>query len=151
MINRPGPSEPHLAGRSISRTRRTLATFGGLAVFLTAAFGFAPAASAVRLPPPGGAPVAPPPPPATTAAAHFPLWAVIAIVAATVVLSIATTLVTLALEHMRRVRRTPGAATEPQTGVQTPSATAEPEAGQGDILSSHQHLAGHEMYRPGSP
>jgi hypothetical protein len=38
-------------------------------------------------------------------AAHFPLWAVIAIVAATVVLSVATTLVTLAIEHMHQARR----------------------------------------------
>jgi hypothetical protein len=33
---------------------------------------------------------------------HFPLWAIVAIVAATVILSIATTLITLTLEHMRR-------------------------------------------------
>jgi hypothetical protein len=82
--------------------------------------------------------------------AHFPLWATVALVAATVVLSVATTLVTLALEHVRRARRTPAAAAEPRAGVQIPSATAEPEAGQGEILASHQHLADYDMYRPGS-
>jgi hypothetical protein len=149
MINRPAPSEPHLAGRSISRTRRTLATFGGLAVFLTAAFGFAPAASAVRLPPPGGAPVAPPPPPATTAAAHFPLWAVIAMVAATVVLSVATTLVTLSLDHLRRARRTPAVAADPQAHAQTPSITAGPKAEQGELLTGHHYVAGHDVQAGG--
>jgi hypothetical protein len=82
--------------------------------------------------------------------AHFPLWAIVALVAATVVLSVATTLVTLSLEHMRRARRTPVAAAGSQAGAQTPSATAEPEAGQGEILASHQHLADYDMYRPGS-
>jgi hypothetical protein len=149
MIHRPAPPQPHLAGRGIPRTRRTLATLSGLAVFLTAAFGFAPAASAVRLPPPGGFPVAPPPPPATTAAAHFPLWAVIAIVAATVVLSVATTLVTLSLDHLRRARRTPAVAAEPQAHAQTPSITAGPEAEQGEILIGHYYMAGHDKQADG--
>ena len=61
--------------------------------------------------------------------------------AATVVLSVATTLITLSLEHMRRARRT-AATPVPQAGPPTPSATAEPPAGQGDILSSRHHLAG---------
>jgi len=70
-------------------------------------------------------------------AAHFPLWAVIAIVAATVVLSVATTLITLSLEQMRRARRTPAAVAEPQAGAQVPSTMAEPESEQGEILASH--------------
>jgi hypothetical protein len=73
------------------------------------------------------------------AAAHFPLWAVIAIVVATVVLSVATTLVTLSLEQMRRARSTPAAVPEPQAGAQVPSRTAEPEAEQGEILASHHY------------
>jgi hypothetical protein len=129
MIHRPAPSQPRLAGRGIARTRRALTTFSGLAAFLIAAIGLAPAASATHVPP--GPPVPPPPPPATTAAAHFPLWAVIAIVAATVVLSAATTLITLSLEHLHRARRTPAATAQPPASAQTPSATAEPGAEQG--------------------
>ena len=122
MTHRPASSRPH--------TRRTLTTLSGLAVFLTAAVSLAPAASAVRLPPPGGGGAPPPPPPSTTAAAHFPLWAVIAIVAATVVLSVATTLVTLSLEQMHRARHTSAAAAEPQTGAQILATAAGPEAEQ---------------------
>ena len=108
----------------------------------------APAALAGPLPPPGGPvtdPVPPPPPPAP-AAAHLPLWAVVTIVAATVVLSVATTLITL-------VAGTPAPGAPPQPApadMQSPSATAEPPAGQGDILSSHQHPAGHDMHRADS-
>ena len=69
--------------------------------------------------------------------------------AATAVLAVATTLITLALEHRRRARRTPAAA-GPQPGTQSPSATTEPPAGQDDILSSHQHQAGYDMHRADS-
>lgn len=139
MIHRSAASQPDRALRGIPRTRRALTTLSGLAVFLTVAIGFAPAASAIRLPPPGGSGAPPPPPPSTTAVAHFPLWAVIAIVAATVVLSVATTLVTLSLEQMRRARRTSAAVAEPQAGAQVPSRTAEPEAEQSEILASHHY------------
>jgi hypothetical protein len=71
-------------------------------------------------------------------------------VAATVVLSVATTLITLSLEHLRRARRMPAAATEPRAGVPTPATAAEPEAWQGEILSSHPHLADYDMYRADS-
>ena len=101
------------------------------------------------LPPPGGAvtdPVPPPPPPSPPAAAHLPLWAVVTIVAATAVLSVATTLITLTLEHRYRARRTLAAA----PGAPTRPATAEPPAGQGEILTSHQHLAGYDMHRADS-
>jgi hypothetical protein len=147
MIHQPTSPQPRRAGRGISRTRRTLTTLSGLAAFITAAIGLAPAASATHVPPPGGGGAPPPPPPATTAAAHFPLWAIIAMVAATVVLSVATTLITLSLEHLRRDRRTPAAAAGPQASAQTPPATAEPVAEQAEILTSHQHLAGNDMYR----
>ena len=112
MNHRPASSQPRPPRRGIPGTRRMLAALGGLAVFLTAAIGLAPAAWAMPPPPgPSAAPV-PPPPPAAAVPAHFPLWAVVAIVAATVILSIATTLVTLSLEHMHRARRTPAAATQ---------------------------------------
>ena len=139
MIHRSTASQPDHALRGIPRTRRALTTLSGLGVFLTVAIGFVPAASAIRLPPPGGGGAPLPPPPSTTAAAHFPLWAVMAIVAATVVLSVATTLVTLSLEQMRRARRTPAAVAEPQAGTQVPSSTAEPESEQGEILASHHY------------
>jgi hypothetical protein len=148
MIHRSAPAWPRPAGRGIPRIRRWAT---GLAVAAIASLAGAPAALAVPLPPPGGAvtdPVSPPPPPAA-AAAYLPLWAVVAIVAATAVLSVATTLITLALEHRRRARRTPAAA-GPQPGAQTPSATAGPPAGQGDILSSHQRQAGYDMHRADS-
>jgi len=142
MIHRPAPPQPRLAARGIPRTRRSLTISGGLGVFLAAVIGLAPAASATHVPPgpPVAPPVPPPPPAVTTVAAHFPLWAVIAIVAATVVLSVATTLVTLAIEHMHRARRTPAAMAPPQAGAQAPSATAEPEAEPAGILS-RQHSA----------
>jgi hypothetical protein len=150
MIHQPAPSKPRRARRSIPCARRTLTMLGGLGVFLTAAIGLAPAAWAMFPPPePSAVPVPPPPPPAA-AAAHFPLWAVVAMVAATVVLSVATTLITLSLEHLRRARRMPAAAGEPEVGVPTPATAAEPEAEQGEILSSHPHLADYDMYRADS-
>ena len=56
--------------------------------------------------------------------------------AATVALSIATTLITLAIEHMHRARRA-SAATVHQAGAQAAPAIAEPEAEPGGILSGH--------------
>jgi hypothetical protein len=143
MIDQSASSQPRPAGRGIPRIRRWAA---GLAVAAIASLAGAPAALAGPLPPPG-VPVSdpvPPPPPAP-AAAYLPLWAVITIVAATAVLSAGTTLITLAVEHRHRARRTPAAA-GPQAGMQQPSATAEPPAWQGDILSSHQHPAGYDMH-----
>jgi hypothetical protein len=121
----------------------------GLAVAAIASLAGAPAALAVPLPPPGGATSDPvPPPPSTTAATHLPLWAVVTIVAATAVLSVATTLITLALEHRRRARRTAAA---PRTPASPPTpVAAEPPAGLGDTLSSHQHLTDHHTHRAGS-
>jgi hypothetical protein len=148
MTHQPAPPKPRRASRGIPCARRTLTTLGGLGVFLTAAIGLAPAAWATF--PPPEPPVAPPSPPPAAAAAHFPPWAVVAMVAGVVVLSVATTLITLSLEHLRRARRMPAAATEPRAGVLTPATTANPEAGQGEILSSHPHLADYEMYRANS-
>jgi hypothetical protein len=134
MIHRPASSQPRLAGRHIPGIRRTLATLGGLAVFLTAAIGLAPTASATPAPPePSFAPVPPLPPPAAVPA-HFPPWAIAAILAATIVLSVATTLITLALEHARWARREAAAIAESQASPRTPFTTP---AHQAEILSGH--------------
>ena len=149
MIHHSTSSQPRPAGRGIPRIR---AWATGLAAAALASLAGAPAALAGPLPPPGGAvtdPVPPPPPPAP-AAAHLPLWAVVAIVASTAVLSVATTLITLSLEHRRRARHTPASTPGAPPGAPTRPATAEPPAGQGDILSSHRHLAGYDMHRPDS-
>jgi hypothetical protein len=143
MIHRSASSQPRQAGRGIPHTRRTLTAFSGLMACIAAAVGLAPAASATRVPPPGGGGAPPPPPPAATVAAHFPLWAVVGLVAATVVLSVATTLITLSLEHMQRARRTRSA--EPQAGPQTPPATPQPQPDEGAILTSH--LGDYEIHR----
>ena len=150
MSHHSASSQPRPAGRGIPRIRRWAA---GLAVAAIASLAGAPAALAVPLPPPGGAvtdPVPPPPPPSATAAAYLPLWAVVTIVAATAVLSVATTLITLSLEHRLRGRRTPASAPGSPPGSPTRPATAEPPAGQGEILSSHRHLAGYDMHRADS-
>jgi hypothetical protein len=147
MIHQSASSQPRPAGPGIPRIRRWAT---GLVVAAIASLGGAPAALAVPLPPPGGAtgdPVIPSPPPPAPAAAHLPLWAVLTIVAATIVLSVGTTLVTLSLEHRRRARGTTAAAAGPSAGARTPSTAAEPPAGPGDILSSHQHPADHDMHR----
>ena len=142
MIRQPASSQPRLARRGILRIHWRAT---GLVVAAMAFLGGAPAALAVPLPPPdGGGPALPPPPP--TAAAYLPLWAVVAIVTATVVLSVATTLVTLSLEQMRRSRRTPTTAADPQARASIPSATAGPQAGHADLISSHHY----DMYRADS-
>jgi hypothetical protein len=109
MNHQPAPAQP-------PRIPRTLAGLGGLAVCLAAAIGLAPAAAATSAPPtPAVAPIPPPPP----APAHLPPWAIAAILAATVVLSVATTLITLALERLRWARRQAAATPEPHAS--TPS------------------------------
>jgi hypothetical protein len=148
MTHQPAPPKPLRASRGIPRARRALTMLGGLGVFLTVAIGLAPAAWAMS--PPPEPPVAPPSPPPAAAAAHFPLWAVVAMVAGVVVLSVATTLVTLSLEHLRRARRMSATATEPPAVAPTPVTTDDPEAGQGEILSSHADLGDYDMYRANS-
>jgi hypothetical protein len=148
MIHHSASSQPRPAGRGIPRIRRWAT---GLAVAAIASLAGAPAALAAPIPPPGGAVTDPvPPPPPATAAAHLPLWAVVTIVAATAVLSVATTLITLSLEHRLRGRRTPASVPGAPPGVPTRPATAEPPAEQGEILSSHQHLAGYDAHRADS-
>jgi hypothetical protein len=138
MNHRPASSQTRRARHGIPRTRQVLSALGGLAVFLTLAIGLAPAALASIPPLPPGTP-APPPLPSTAAPAHLPLWSVVAIVAATVVLSVATTLITLAVEHMRRAHHTPAAAADPQPVAASLSATPGPQAGPGEILASHHY------------
>ena len=128
MIHQPAPSRPR-------RTPRVRRWATGLTVTAAAVLAGAPAALAGPRPAPdGGGPLLPPPP--VTAAAHLPAWAVAAIVAATIALSVATTLITLAVERIRQARRTPAA--------------AEPQAGHGDILTSHHYRAAHDSYRAGT-
>jgi hypothetical protein len=63
-------------------------------------------------------------------------------VAGTVVLSIATTLITLAVERMRWTRRTPAAEPESRTSA------AEPEDMQAEVPGSPQHAASCDTCRP---
>jgi len=112
MNHQPVPSQP-------PRIPRTLAGLGGPALCLAAAIGLAPPAWAAPSPPtPSFAPVPPLPPPAA-APAHFPPWAIAAVLVATIALSVATTLITLALEHAHWARREAAAIPEPHAS--TPS------------------------------
>jgi hypothetical protein len=135
MIHQAASSQPRRTERRTPGIRRWAT---GLTVTAAAVLAGGPAALAGPRPAPdGGSLPVSPPPPAPTPAAHLPLWAVAAIVAATVVLSVATTLVTLSLERMRQARGTAAAA-------------AEPQARHGDIIGSHHYQAGHERYRAGN-
>lgn len=145
MIHHSTPSRPPPAGRGIPRVRQWAA---GLAV-ATASLAGAPAALAVPLSLPGGATGTPVTPPPATAAAHLTVWTVVTILAATVVLSVATTLITLSLEHRHRTRRTPPVPVPP-ADAQPVSIAAEPPAGQDDIISSHQHLASYDIHQASS-
>ena len=148
MTHRPASSQQRRAGRGIPRTRQAFTALAGLAALLTLAIGFAPAASASPWPPPEpSVPPPPPPPPAAAAPAHLPLWAVVAIVAATVVLSVATTLITLAAEHIRRARHTPAVAADlpsVATGL-----TARETRVQQDFNEPSTHFTEAHFKRPG--
>jgi len=67
----------------------------------------------------------------------LPPWAIAAILATAVVLSVATTLITLGLEHARRARREEEAAAGPQPSEPAPSTPPASRAEQAEILSSH--------------
>jgi len=135
MTHQPASPPRRPAGPGIARAARRAAALTVTAAAVLAAGG--PAALAVPLPPSDvSGPITPPPP--TTTTAHLPLWAVAAIVTATIVLSVATTLITLSAERLWRARR-------------SPAADAEPAASTGDILTSHHHRAGYNKYRAGSP
>jgi hypothetical protein len=119
MNHQPAPSQPR-------RIPRTLAGLGGLAVCLTTAIGLAPPAWATPSPPAPSLTPAPPLPPPTVAPAHFPPWAIAAILAATMVLSVATTLITLALERLRWARREAAAIPDPHARHQTEIPSSHP-------------------------
>src|SRR6266851_3039000 len=94
MIHQPA-SQPRPARRGFPSIRRWAT---GLTMTAMALLARAPAALAVPLPPPdGGGPVILPPP--VTTAAHLPPWTVAALVTATIVLSVATTLITMSVEQ----------------------------------------------------
>ena len=143
--------------RCRARAGKMVTSLSGLAAFMAIAIGLAPAASAINVPPPGisGATVAPPPPPSpsqvTTVPAHFPLWAIVTVIAATVVLSVATTLITLSLAHLRRVRRAPAPAPAP-AGAPIPTATpeSEAEAAQDGALTGRPYAARQDTHQAGS-
>ena len=136
MIHRPVSSQLRSAGRGIPRVRWILAALGGLAFFPAAAIGLAPAALAT--PPPADSSVAPPPFPLPTAVPeHFSPWAIPAILAASIVLFVATTLIALALEHTRRARRQAMAIPEPQASTRTPFTGSAGYDGPAEILGSH--------------
>ena len=136
MTHQPASPPRRPAGPGIARAARRAAALTVTAAAVLAAGG--PASLAVPLPPSDvSGPITPPPP--TTTTAHLPLWAVAAIVAATIVLSVATTLITLSVDRTRHARRTPAMA-----------AAAEPQAGHGDILTSHHYRAAHDSYRAGA-
>lgn len=141
MNHQPVPSQPTLWTRGVRRIRQWATA---LAVAATASVTVAPVALAQRLPPPGGGTgdtVIPPPPPASPPAAHLSLSAVVALVVATAVLSAATTLITLALEHRHAARHALAAPATPR-GPQAPQpAATDPLVGHADILSSHRHWA----------
>jgi len=138
MNHRPAPPPPRPARHGIPPTRPALT---GPAVFLAPAAGLAAAAPGGLLPEPSGTPV-PPPPPATAAPAHLPLWAVVALVAGTVALAVATTLITLAIEHIRQARRTPAAEPEPSTSA------AEPDNTHTEVPHSPPHAATRDKHKP---
>jgi hypothetical protein len=107
---------------------------GGRAGLLALAAGLAPVASAVHLPPnPVAHPIVPPPLPGPVPA-HLPGWIIVAMIASTMVLSVATTLATLSLLR-RRDQRSPAADADPVAGPATaPSLGA--QSGPADILVS---------------
>ena len=118
-------------------TRRTLARLSGLAVLLAAVIWLAPAALATPPPPePSLAPVPPPLPPAAVPA-HFPPWAIAVFLAATIILSAATTLITLALDRSRRAGVEAMAAPEPQPSGRTPFTSPARYDGDVEIINSH--------------
>jgi spore maturation protein SpmB len=87
-------------------------------------------------PEPSLAPVPPLPPPATVPV-QSPPWAIPVILAATVILSVATTLITLALDTTRRARVEAMAAPEPQPSARTTFTSAARCNGDVEIIDSH--------------
>jgi hypothetical protein len=149
MTHPPAPAHRRPARRGVPRTGQMITSLSGLAALLAVAIGLAPAASAMNVPPPGisGATVAPPPPPspATAVPAHLPLWAILTMIAATVLLSVATTLITLSLAHRRRA---------PVPAPERPAASAavipEQETAQDDALTGRLQAARQGTHQAGT-
>ncbi len=95
----------------------------GFAAFLATAIGLAPVASAAYLPPnPAGRSTGPPLPSAATTVAQLPVALILTMAAGTVFLSVATTLITLALTRLRDHRLL--TAQEAQAGEAEPRSLA---------------------------
>jgi hypothetical protein len=108
----------------------------GLAVCLAAAIGLAPLASATLLPNPAAPAVVPASPPAIATAADLPVSVIVTLTAGTVLMSMATTLATLALVRRRDQRLR--AADPAQVTVPVPAfSPEEPPGPDDDILVSH--------------
>ena len=131
------PARMAAARRLRSRTRRMITTLCGLAVFLAAAIGLAPLASAILLPPDPVAPaVVPASTPPIATAADLPVSVIMTLAVGTVLMSVATTLATLAL--IRRRDRRLRAADPAQATVPAPALSPEePPGPDDDILVSH--------------
>lgn len=142
MTHSPAPARRRPARRGVPRISQMITAVGGLASFAAITIGLAPVASAAHVP-------LPPPTPATTAPAHFPLWAILTMIAATILLSVATTLITLYLARLRRAHR--AAAPEPvPASTAITAATPEPKAAQDDILTSHPYAVTQDTHQSGS-
>ena len=135
-MNQPSPlTRPHTDRRDFSSSHRLATTFIGMASLLALAIGLAPTASATYLPPnPAAHPVIPPPL-ASPVPAHLPGWVIAAMVAGTMVLSIVTTLATLALSRWHDQRQPAADADQVTESITAPS--PEGQSGRADILVSH--------------
>jgi len=107
--------------------RRSLTALAGLALMATTMASLAaPASADIVAPNDNGGDVLPPPPLAPVSTSGLPSWAVLAIVAGTIMLAVATTLITLAITRNRlprAVEATPGG-THPQVVDLDPAAEA---------------------------
>ena len=108
---------------------RPVAAIGGLLLSPPALIGFAPAALATNDPGPRGPilqfPYVPPPPPVQPESSVMPVWAILAIVACTMLIATATTLITLAIDRARHPYPVTGSP-EPADAVIFPDLTEIP-------------------------
>ncbi len=135
MNQPPSLLRPHTDRHDRPHLHRLTTTLIGLAGLLTLAVGLAPVASATYLPPnPAAHPVVPPPL-TSTMPAHLPGWAIAAMIAGTMVLSIVTTLATLSL--LRWCDQRQPAADANQVAEPATAPSPEDQSGRDDILVSH--------------
>jgi hypothetical protein len=124
-----------MSAQCAPRPGPVITTLSGLAAFLAATIGLASVASAAYLPPDPVGPSVVPTPQVTMEIDQLPMWVISAMVAGTVLLSVATTLATLSLARLRE-RRLP-APDEARVSVPIPASSPEHQPGQDDILLSH--------------